>query len=236
MEPLRNLWDRTLAPAAGFRARAAHRAGLAGAVKELLLVRTLPAFAGLILGYAAFAQGYGRAARTEGPLWDLVWARLPDQVNPADLKAAMASLPQLPGWGHLLPWLALLAPLGVLSLWLHDAVWDHMALWLLNGLGGRKSFRATLEADAEALKVGGVGALAGLLKYLPGVGFLMGLLLLPVGIYFWVLRGYALAAWHGCPVWKGVTATLLHAFLMGVMVFGTLAMVAVLVLQELRLS
>ena len=236
MEPLRDLWARAFAPAAGFRARAARRAGLGPALKELLLARTLPALAGLILGYAAFVQGYGRAVRMEGPLWDLVWARLPDQVNPADLKEAMQSLPPLPGWGHVLPWLVLLAPLGVLSVWLHDAAWDHLALWLLKGLGGRRSFRVTLEADAEALKVGVIGALAGLLKYLPGVGFVLGILLLPLGVYFWILRGYALSAWHGCPVWKGVAATLLHALLMGVLVFGSLAMLAVMVMQELRLG
>lgn len=236
MEPFRNLWDRALAPEAGFRARAARRAGLAAALRELLLVRTLPALAGLVLGYAALAQGYGRAMRTEGPLWDLVWARLPEQVNPADLKTALQSLPPLPAWSHVLPWLVLLAPLGVLSLWLHDAVWDHLSLWLLKGLSGPRSFRVTLEADAEAMKVGVFGALAGLAKYLPGIGFLLGLVLLPVALWFWVLRGYALAAWHGCPVWKGVLATLLHAALMGVLVFGTLAVLVVMVAQELRLG
>ena len=202
----------------------------------MLLARTLPALAGLVLGYAAFVQGYGRITRMEGPLWDLVWARLPDQVNPADLKAVLQGLPQLPGWGRVLPGLILLAPRGVLSVWLHDAAWDHLALWLLRGLGARHSFRVTLEADAEALKVGVIGALAGLLKYLPGIGFLTGILLFPVGIYFWILRGYALAAWHRCPVWKGVLATLLHALLMGILVFGSLAMLAVMVMQELRLG
>jgi hypothetical protein len=64
----------------------------------------------------------------------------------------------------------------------------------------------------------------------------LGLVLLPVAVYFWVLRGYALAAWHGCPVWKGVVATLLHAFLMGALVLGTLGLVALMVLQELRLG
>jgi hypothetical protein len=172
----------------------------------------------------------------EGPLWDLVRAQLPGQVNPADLQAALAGLPALPGWGRVLPWLVLLAPLGVLSVWLHDAVWDHLALWALRGLSGRKSLRVTLEADAEALKVGVVGALAGLLKYVPGAGFALGVALLPAAVYFWVLRGYALAAWHGCPVWKGVVATLLHAALMGLMVFGTLAMVAMVALEALRMG
>ena len=236
MEPLSDLCRRALAPTAGFRARAARRPGLGPAVRELLLVRTLPALAALVLGYGAFAAGYGRITRMEGPLWDMVREKLPGQVNPADLQAALAGLPELPGWGRVLPWLALLAPLGVLSVWLHDAVWDHLALWALRGLGGRRSLRVTLEADAEALKVGVLGALAGLLKYLPGAGFVLGILLLPVAVYFWVLRGYALAAWHGCPVWKGVLATLLHAAFMGLMVFGTLAMVAVMVMEALRMG
>lgn len=236
MEPLKDLWFRAVAPAAGFRARAAGRPGLRAAVSELLLVRTLPAAAGLVLGYAAFAETYARIGRMEGPVWDRLWSSLPDSVDPADLKAVLAGLPALPGWGHALPWLLLAAPLGVLSLWLHDAVWDHLALWLLRGLGGPKRFRVTLEADAEALKVGVVGALAGLLKYLPGTGIPLGLVLLPVGVYFWVVRGFALAAWHGCPVWKGIAATLLHAVLMAVLVFGTLGLVAVMVLQELRMG
>lgn len=172
----------------------------------------------------------------EGPLWDRLWARLPEGVNPADLKEVMQKLPPLPGWGHVLPWLVVLAPLGVLSVWLHDAVWDHMSLWLLRGLDGRKSFRTSLEADAETLKVGVLGALAGLLKYLPGIGFGLGLALIPVGVYFWILRGFGLAAWHRCPVWKGILATLLHALLVGILVFGPLAVLAVMVLQELRMS
>jgi hypothetical protein len=235
LERLRGLWECARAPRLGFRARAARRPGLKEAGLDLLLTRTLPTLAALMLGYREISQGLLAVQRMDGPLWDQVWSRLPDQVAPADLRAAMAGLPTLPGLGRMLPWLALLAPLGVLSLWLHDAVWDHMALWLLGGLGGRKCFRTTLVADAEALNVATLGTAAGLLKFLPG-GMVFAVLLLPVGVYFWVLRGYALAAWHGCPPWKGVVATLLHAFLMGILVFGTLAVFAVLVLQELRLS
>jgi hypothetical protein len=201
------------------------------ALKGLLVVRTLPALAALILGYGGFASTYGRVARMEGPVWDLVRARMPDQVDPGQLQAALRHLPVLPGWGRVLPWLALAAPIGVLSLWLHDAAWDHLSLWLLRGLGGRRGFRATLVADAEALKVGTFGVLAGLLKSLPGLGLPFTVLLLPVAVYFWVLRGFALAAWHGCPPWKGVAATLLHALIMGILVFGTLAMVVLLGLE-----
>ena len=233
MESLLDLWRRVWDPAAGFRARAAQRPGLGPAVRDLLLVRTGPALLALILGYLSFTVGYGRISRAEGTLWDLVWARLPEQVNPADIRAVLASLPPLPAWWRVLPWCVLAAPVGVLSLWLHDAVWDHLALWLLRGLGRPRSFRTTLVADAEALKVGVFGALAGLLKNL---GLLFSVLLWPVGIWFWVLRGFALAAWHGCPVWKGVVATLLHALLMGILVGGLLLSVVVMVLQELRLG
>ena len=31
-----------------------------------------------------------------------------------------------------------------------------------------------------------------------------------LGAYFWILRGFALAAFHDCPLWKGIVATLLH--------------------------
>ena len=236
MEPLRGLWARALAPTEGFRARAACRPGLGRAVGEMLLVRSVPALAGLVFTYVAFAKGLSRFQGMTDPLWDLVWSRLPAGIDPGDLRAAVQGLPSLPGLGRVLPWMVLLAPLGILSLWLHDAVWDHLALWLLRGLAGRQSFRITLEAEAEALKVGVVGVLAGLVRYLPGVSFLVNLALLPLAVYFWILRGYALAAWHGCPVWKGVLATLLHAALMGLLVFGFLALVLLLVIQELHVT
>jgi len=236
MENLRQLWERALAPVQGFQSRAGARPGLWEAMRGLLLVRTLPAIAGLVLSYGGFTLAYGRVRHLEGPLWDLVWTRLPAQVTPLDVRAAVASLPILPSWGRVLPWLLVLAPVAVLSVWLHDAAWDHLALWLLRGLGQERSFRVTLVADAEALKVGVIGALADFLKQIPGAGLAFTLLLLPVAVYFWILRGFALAAWHGCPVWKGVLATLLHALLMGLLVFGTLALVALLVYQELRLS
>jgi hypothetical protein len=233
MESFQILWKRAWAPEIGFRRRAAERPALGAAVKELLWVRSGPALAGMCLGWLAFAGAYGRITRAEGPLWDMVWSRLPDQMNPAELKAVLQNLPPLPGWWRVLPWCVLLAPVLVLSLWLHDAVWDHLSLWLLRGLGRPRSFRTTLVAEAEALKVGVIGALAGLFKHL---GLAFSVLLWPVGIWFWILRGFALAAWHGCPAWKGVVATLLHALIMGLLVFGLLAAVIVMVMQELRLG
>ena len=234
MRPIRIFASRAIEPQQGFRLRAAEGPSLGEALGDLLLLRTPPAFLGLLLGYLGFTQLYGRISRMEGPLFDYLWANLPASVNPEDLRSAFNSLPALPSWTHVWPWLLLVAPLGILSLWLHDAVWDHTCLWMLKGLKAPKSFRLTLVAEAEVLKVGVLGAALGLLGDLPWTGSRLTILLLPVAIYFWVLRGYALAAWHGCAVWKGVVATLLHALLMGLFVLGTLAALVILVLSILR--
>lgn len=219
MESLRELWARARRPTEAFRARALEAPTLAASVKDLLLLRAPLAFLGLVLGYLSFSGLYTRLVSPESEVWTTILRQLPETVDPAELRAALANLPAAPGLHALLPWMVLLAPVAVLGLWLHDATFDHMALWLLGGLRERRGFRASLVADAEALKVGALGAAAALLGDLPVVGFAFGLLLLPVAVYFWILRGYALAAWHGCPPWKGVTATLVHVVLVGVWLF-----------------
>jgi len=219
MESLRELWTRAVRPREGFRARALEAPTLAGSVKDLLLLRAPLAFVGLVLGYLSFSGLYARLVSPESEVWTHILRQLPEAVDPAELRTALANLPAAPGLHALLPWMVLLAPVAVLGLWLHDATFDHVALWLLGGLRERRGFRASLVADAEALKVGALGAAAALLGDLPVVGFAVGLLLLPVAVYFWILRGYALAAWHGCPPWKGVTATLVHVVLVGVWLF-----------------
>ncbi|NTV73094.1 MAG: hypothetical protein HGA66_02680 [Holophaga sp.] len=219
MESLRELWARALRPTEGFRARALEAPALAASVKELMFLRAPLAFLGLVLGYLSFSGLYTRLVSPESEVWTTILRQLPETVDPAELRAALANLPAAPGLHALLPWMVLLAPIAVLGLWLHDATFDHVALWLLGGLRERRGFRASLVADAEALKVGALGAAAALLGDLPVVGFAFGLLLLPVAVYFWILRGYALAAWHGCPPWKGVTATLVHVALVGVWLF-----------------
>jgi hypothetical protein len=75
--------------------------------------------------------------------------------------------------------------------------------------------KATLAAEAQVQAVGWIGTALGLLAFLPGPGGWAGLALLPLTVWLWLLRGWALAAHHGCPVWKGVVATLLHLVLFG---------------------
>ena len=223
------LWQCVVDPVQAFHRRASEEADLGRMLRRLVLVRTPPALVGWVLAYAGLATAYQKLFTSGGTLWHQIPPLLPESVSPEDLKALVQTLPALPPWPRMLPWFVVLAPLGVLSLWLHDAVWDHLALWMLGGVDPKSRFRATLLADAEALEAGAFGAVAGLLKYLPPVGCLVQVLLLPVAVYFWILRGFALAARHGCPLWKGITATLLHVLLV-VLFFGGTVLLGVIVM------
>ena len=209
---LRNLWRGATFPASAFRRRAAEAPALGASLGTLLLLRSPLAFLSAALGYWGLSRTWTELLRPEGRMAE--WLRAQAQMDPEAWRSFWASLPRLPEPGRALPWMVLLAPLGVLSLWLHDAVWDHGCLWMLGGVK-RHAFRATLVAEAEALSVGSLGAAAGLLGYLPHLGWVLALPLGAVAVWFWILRGFALAAWHDCPPWKGVAATLLHALLAG---------------------
>jgi hypothetical protein len=229
METLGSLWDRVRHPERAFQERAREAPPLGEAVGGMLLLRAPLTFVGLVLGYLSFAAIYARLSTPDSDIWRFILQRLPETMDPGELNAALAGLPVAPSLYQMLPWLAMLAPLAVLSLWLHDATFDHLALWVLGGLGARRGFRASLIADAEALKVGAFGAALGLLGDVPLAGLAFSVLLLPVAVYFWILRGFALAAWHGCPPWKGVVATLLHVVLV-LLWMGLLVLACILIL------
>ncbi len=209
---LRPLW----APRAGFQALAEEAPGLGRSLGWMLAAAgpwwILFAWFGTrqaLLEYEAFRD-------VRGEVWDAVLRLSPD-LSREEVQQAFTAWPIAPSWSHAAPWIPLVAGLGLLGAWLHDGVWDHAGLWMLRGLRPDKKsrVRATLAAEAQAQAVAWIGTALGLLAFVPGIGGWAGFFLLPLTAWLWLLRGWALAAHHGCPVWKGVGATLLHLLLFG---------------------
>ncbi len=202
METLKALLRAALRPWEAFPARVLEAPSLGPALVRMLLWRSPLAFLG---GWLALVQYRNLQA-------GMLDGRLPVSgfpVDPALIREMATQLPAPPDTAPFLAALLLLAPLSVLSLWLHHAVWDHGALWLMGCRGLR--FRVSASADADAVLVGSVGAALALLGDIPGLGWILAPLLMPLGLWFWGMRGFALAAWHGLPVWKGILATVVHA-------------------------
>ena len=179
------------------------------------LGRMLAAWVPLALAHAGLTAWQALAAygglRRNGPP---AWLERAMGADPEELGALFRALPPPPAFGRIWPWLLLIVPIGVLGTWFHHTVWDHTGLWLLGGLQQKRGLRASLVAEAQALRVAVLGTLAGLLGFLPGLGLLLAPAFLLLSGYLWILRGFALAARHGCEPWRGVAATVLHAVLL----------------------
>lgn len=230
---LSDLWHRTIAPERGFRELAAAPPRLGPSLVRLLLLRSPVALVEGLLAYWAILRLYREAMNIDSALWSWILPFLPPEFTPSDIQYLLEEAPTLPSLAQMLPWLLLAAPLFILSLWLHDAFWDHGCLWMLRGVKRTHGFGTTLVAESEALQVGVFGALVGLLTSLPGVGWLLYLPVGAVGAYFWILRGVALAAFHGCPAWKGIAATLLHILLVACFLGASLGLMVLIVLGGL---
>lgn len=205
-------------PAPAFREIAAEGPGLSASLGRMLGWWLPPAF--LHAGFAAWSALRVWEGLRAGRLPPWAGLVLPAWLDPDDLRELLAHLPVAPAFGTAAAWLLILVPLGVLGIWLHDAVWDHACLWLLGGLRQKRGFRATLVAEAQVLRVAALGSWAGLLGLLPVAGVLLALPLALLEGYLWIFRGFALAAFHGCETWKGIAATVLHAVLVGLFVLA----------------
>lgn len=227
---LRPLW----APREGFRDLATDAPGLGRSLAWMMSAALPWWMASAWFGMRQALQEYEAFREVRGEVWDSVLRFTPD-LSRSDLQQVFAGWPAAPSWAQAELWIPVLATLGLLGVWMHDGVWDHAGLWLLRGLKAEKAGRvkATLAAEAQAQAVGWVGTALGLLTFLPGMAGWMGFILFPLTAWLWLLRGWALAAHHGCPIWKGVVATLLHLVLFGL--FVVLLLVIPLLLMALLL-
>lgn len=217
----RELWAAALRPQRAFPPRAAQPVGPGAALAGMLAWRLPLGVLGALATARGLLAGLAQFRRLEGSLAQTVLGAMPE-VAPEDLKAALANLPPFPTLYAVLPWILLLVPLGLLGAWLHHSAWDHGCLWLWRGLRKEHPWKATFEAEAVALQVGAVGVALGLVTLVPVVGPFLWPLTLTLDLWFWCLRGVALAAFHGCPLWKGVAATLLHGVLVMLLACGLL--------------
>lgn len=221
MTALRRALETLRRPAPAFRDLAAGAPAPGPSLGRMLAWWLPPAF--LHAGFTAWSALRAWEGLRAGRLPAWTGSLLPAWVDPDGLRELLAHLPPAPGPGAVVGWLLVLVPLGVLGIWLHDAVWDHTCLWLLGGLSRKRGFRTSLVAEAEALRVAALGSWAGLAGLLPILGLPLALPLALLEGYLWIFRGFALAAFHGCETWKGVAATVLHAVLMGLSALAFLA-------------
>lgn len=141
-----------------------------------------------------------------------------------DLFINLSLLPELPPLSATWLWMGLFSLFWILGLWMHNVAWDHAALWMLGGTREEQSFTHSCTAIAEAMGSASIGSLLGLVVFLPSVGFFATPVLGLINIYYWGLRGVSLAAYHKCPTWKGIVATVLHPVL--VVIFYVLLTIA----------
>lgn len=218
-----------VAPREGFAAFAAEAPSLRRSLGWMLAAALPWGLASTWFGTREALSAYAAFRDLRGPVWEAVFQALPD-LSRSDLREVFSAWPAAPAWGAVAPWVPLIALVALFGTWLHDGVWDHAGLWLLRGLREEKRGRvaATLAAEAQAQAVGWIAVALGLLGFLPGAGGWIALLSWPLAAWLWLLRGWALAAHHGCPPWKGVVATLLHLVLFGLFLLVFLVLPLVL--------
>jgi len=197
----------------------------------MLLFRVPASWAAAVVGYAWIAQAQRTINNPNPALLDFI-GRFTDQGD--NVLYELQRLPALPQMSTAWLWLGLLALLGIIGLWMHNVAWDHAALWILRGAKPKPSLRFSCAAIAEAMGAASLGSFLGLLAAIPVVG----LLALPItalaDIFYWGLRGVSLAIYHGCPIWKGITATVLHLLLV-IVFYGSVFIISGLIIASVML-
>jgi len=222
-------------PVKGFQERAGESPELGASFGWMMLLRSFFGTIGGLLALHAVYRDYPMFKNIDGSMWQEILRRFPSDLNALnveDIRAFVLSLPDLPPWTSIWPWMLVLGPVGIASAWLHNAVWDHTCLWMLGGLKRKGSWRITFLAEAEAMQVGVLDAAFGLLSFIPLAGSLLVPLLMLSNAYFWVMRGLALAAFHNAPMWKGAAATVLHVLLATLCICGMLGICWLIVMQS----
>ena len=172
MDLLRQLWACVWHPRNEFAKIALANPGLGESLGRMLLLRVPVALLAYVIAVVQFTRGYAELKNLDSTAWRValpMLTRLSPDLEVQEIKGLLSQLPAVPPMGTILAWGLLVAPVGILGIWLHDAAWDHGCLWMLGGLKAQKGFRRTLVAESEALSVGVFGAALSLLGQIPGV-------------------------------------------------------------------
>ncbi|MCL1893608.1 MAG: hypothetical protein FWG02_05155 [Holophagaceae bacterium] len=214
----------TLAPVRTFTEQATKKPRPVYSVGLMLLFRVPVLWVTTIIYYIWLVRALELAHDPPLELQDFVRHYAASSAN--DIFLELKNIPLLPQLETAWPWIGLFALLVVVGIWMHNSVWDHTALWMLGGTKSEDSFKTSCTAIADVMGAATYGTLLGLIATLPFVGLFALPLLGIVNIYYWILRGIGLSIYHGCPIWKGVVATILHVLLV-VIFYGLLIAVVI---------
>ena len=212
LEKLASYWRMAISPVKTFTDIAAHPPRPLKALAWMLLFRAPLLWASTALAYSWAAQIQQIFKEPQPMLFDAV-DLLTGRAE--EVFFELGSLPNLPPLGDLWLWMGIFALLWLIGLWMHNAVWDHLGLWILRGARPKPSFRFSAAAIAEAMGAASLASILRLIAMLPVLGLFALPLIGAAGAYFWVLRGTALSIFHDSPIWKGIVAILLHLLLAG---------------------
>jgi len=198
----------------------------------MLLFRVPLAWALTAINYTSLLRAQQTINDPAPALLDFV-GRFIDQADGVFYE--LQHLPDLPSLNSMWLWLGLFAFLGIIGLWMHNVAWDHTALWILRGTKPKPSLHFSCAAIAEAMGAASFGSLISFIATMPIVGLSAIPIISAVNLFYWGLRGVSLAAYHSCPVWKGIAAVVLHVFLV-ILFYGLVFSLAALLVMAIMVN